>query len=62
MPQKYFFIINLRFIMNGFIHLYQDIHNNLKRNSKYDITSNRRKSSIEFNVYFNLYIDHPRCD
>ena len=43
-----FFMTILRFIQNGLILLYQGIYNNLKRVPKYDITSDRINSLIEF--------------
>ena len=54
MPHTYLFMTNLRFERNGFIFLYQDIHDNLENDPTNDITSNIRKGSIELNVYFKL--------
>ena len=42
----------MRFVQNGLIILYQDIHYNSKRDPTYDITSDRRKSLIDFNIFW----------
>ena len=44
--KDYLFITNLRFVLNGFILIYQDLLNNLKRDPTSDITSERHKKGL----------------
>ena len=61
MPQKYFSILNLIYVQNGFILLYQDMRNNLKGDLAYYIISDRRKALIEI-FFSNFQFVHSNCD